>query len=334
MRASRLLSILIRLQLRGRLTAQALADEFEVSIRTIYRDIDALSAAGVPVLADRGRAGGFRLVDGYRTRLTGLAAGEAATLLLAGLPGPAADLGLAAPQAEARMKLLAAISPSASAAAARVGDRLHLDPLDWYRRATPPACLPAIAQAVWAERRLAIRYESWSATVRRRIDPLGLVLKAGVWYLVARAGRDVRTYKVAKVLELEALDETFDYPAGFDLAAHWRGQLQRFEAGLHKGEATLRVSAAALSRLDRLGADIADAVLRMPPDPGGWRKAVVPIESVSHAASLLLGFADDIEVLAPPALRRQLAARARRVAAMYRAAPARMRGISQPHPRS
>ena len=334
MRASRLLSILIRLQLRGRLTAQALADEFEVSIRTIYRDIDALSAAGVPVLADRGRAGGFRLVDGYRTRLTGLAAGEAATLLLAGLPGPAADLGLATPRAEARNKLLAAISPSASAAAARVGDRLHLDPFDWYRRATPPACLPAIAQAVWGERRLAIRYESWSATVRRRIDPLGLVLKAGVWYLVARAGRDVRTYKVAKVLELEALEETFDYPAGFDLAVHWRAQVQRFEAGLHKGEATLRVSAAALSRLDRLGADIADAVLRTQPDPGGWRQAVVPIESINHAASLLLGFADDIEVLAPLALRRQLAARARRVAAMYRTAPARMRGIGHPHRRS
>jgi predicted DNA-binding transcriptional regulator YafY len=318
MRADRLLSILIRLQLRGRLTAQALADEFEVSIRTIYRDIDDLSASGVPVYADRGPGGGFRLLDGYRTRLTGLTAGEADTLLLAGLPGPAGDLGLAAPLATARLKLLAAISPAASERAARIGERLHLDPLDWYRRATPPAHLAAIAQAIWNERRLAIRYESWSATVNRKVDPLGLVLKAGVWYLVARAGRDIRTYKIAKVLELRSLDESFAYPADFDLAAHWRRELKRFEAGLRKSEATLRVSPAAMTWLDRLGADTAEAVLQTQPDARGWRRATVPIESIDHAARLLLGFVDDIEVLAPSGLRRALAARARRVAALYR----------------
>jgi predicted DNA-binding transcriptional regulator YafY len=318
MRANRLLSILIRLQLRGRLTAQALSDEFEVSVRTIYRDIDELSASGVPVYADRGPGGGFQLLDGYRTRLTGLTVGEAETLLLAGLPGAAADLGLAEPLAMARLKLLAAMSPAASKAAARIGDRLHLDPLGWYQRAAPPANLPTIAQAIWGERRLAIRYESWSATVQRKIDPLGLVLKAGAWYLVARAGRDIRTYKTAKVLDLQALDESFVYPADFDLASHWRRELKRFEAGLRKAEATLRVSPMALSRLDRLGSDIAEPILRAQPDASGRRQATVPIESVDHAASLLLGFADDIEVLAPPALRSQLALRARRVAALYR----------------
>lgn len=323
MRASRLLSILIRLQVHGRLTAQALAEEFEVSTRTIYRDIDDLSAAGVPVYADRGPGGGFQLLDGYRTRLTGLTAGEAETLLLAGLPGPAADLGLSEPLAAARLKLLAAVPPTASARAARIGDRLHLDPFDWYQRAAAPAYLPAVAQAIWSERRLAIRYESWSATVQRKIDPLGLVLKAGVWYLAARVGRDVRTYKIAKLLGLEALDETFTYPADFDLAAHWRRELERFEAGLRKAEATVRVSPAALSRLDRLGADMAEAVRRAPPDPDGWRQALVPIESVDHAAGLLLGFADEIEVLAPLALRRQLAARARRVTALYGRRPGR-----------
>jgi predicted DNA-binding transcriptional regulator YafY len=317
MRANRLLSTLILLQLRGRVTAQALADEFEVSVRTIYRDIDELSAAGVPVYADRGPGGGFQLLDGYRTRLTGLTAGEAETLLLVGLPGPAADLGLAAPAAMARLKLLAAMPPAAGQGAARVGERFHLDPVDWYRRAVAPAHLPAIAQAVWSERRLAIRYESWSATVQRRIDPLGLVLKAGAWYLVARAGRDIRTYKIAKVLALETLDETFAYPAKFDLAKHWRRALRRFEAGLRKEQAPLRVSPSVLSRLDHLGADIAEAVRQVRPDAGGWRQATVPIEGIDHAATLLLGFAADIEVLAPPALRQRLVDLAGRVTALY-----------------
>src|SRR5262245_49500768 len=329
MRANRLLSMLIVLQLRGRVTAQALADEFEVSVRTIYRDVDELSAAGVPVYADRGPGGGFRLLDGYRTKLTGLTADEAETLMLVGLPGPAADLGVAEPLAMARLKLLAAVPPAAGKGAARIGERFHLDPDDWYRRPAPPPHLPAIARAVWGERRLAIRYESWSATVQRKLDPLGLVLKAGAWYLVARAGRDIRTYKIAKVLELAVLDESFAYPAKFDLARHWRRELRRFEAALRKEEATLRVSPAALSRLDHLGAAIAEPVRQASADATGWRQATVSIEGIDHAAALLLGFAADIEVLAPPALRRRLADLAGRVAALYRErnATGRRRGV-------
>lgn len=317
MRANRLLSMLILLQLRGRVTAQALADEFEVSVRTVYRDVDELSAAGVPVYADRGPGGGLRLLDGYRTRLTGLTASEAETLLLVGLPGPAADLGLAEPLAMARLKLLAAVPPAAGKGAARIGERFHLDPVDWYRRPAPPPHLPAVARAVWSERRLAIRYESWSATVQRKLDPLGLVLKAGAWYLVARAGRDIRTYKIAKVLELAALDETFAYPARFNLASHWRRELKRFEASLRQAQATLRVAPAGLSRLDHLGADIAEALRQARPDAQGWREATVPIEGIEHAAGVLLGFADTIEVRAPAALRRRLVDLASRVAALY-----------------
>ena len=317
MRANRLLSILLLLQSRGRLTAQALAAEFEVSVRTVYRDIDELSAAGVPVYADRGPGGGFALLDGYRTRLTGMTASEAETLLLAGLPGPAADLGLAEPLAAARLKLLAAVPQAAGEGAARVGDRFHLDPVDWYRRAEPPLHLPAIARAVWGQRRLVIRYESWSATVRRTVDPLGLVLKAGAWYLMARIGTGVRTYKVAKVLDLDVLPDGFDYPAGFDLAAQWQESLQRFAKELRRAEAVLRVSPEALPLLDRLGADAVEAVQQAEPDGEGWRRATVPIEGVGHAARLLLGFTDTIEVLDPPELRRALAEGARRVMQLY-----------------
>lgn len=317
MRANRLLSILLLLQSRGRLTAQALAAEFEVSVRTVYRDIDELSAAGVPVYADRGPGGGFALLDGYRTRLTGMTAGEAETLLLAGLPGPAADLGLAEPLAAARLKLLAAVPQAAGEGAARVGDRFHLDPVDWYRRAEPPLHLPAIARAVWGQRRLVIRYESWSATVRRTVDPLGLVLKAGTWYLMARIGDGIRTYKVAKVLDLDVLPDGFDHPAGFDLAAQWQESLQRFAKELRRAEAVLLVSPEALPLLDRLGADAVEAVQQAEPDAEGWRRATVPIEGVGHAARLLLGFTDTIEVLEPPELRQALAEGARRVAALY-----------------
>lgn len=317
MRASRLLSILITLQVRGRVTAQALAEAFEVSVRTIYRDIDELSAAGAPVYADRGPGGGFQLLEGYRTRLTGLSAPEAEALLLMGLPGPADDLGLAEPAAAARMKLLAALPPSAGAGAMKVAERFHLDPLEWFRRASPPPNLAAAAQAVWQGRRIEIGYESWKATVRRRLDPLGLVVKAGSWYLVARFGQHPRTYRLSNVLDIAVLDETFERPEGFDLARHWRAEVERFEAGLRRETAVVRVHTRALSRLDRLGADFSEPIRAAAADAAGWRQAEVPIEGAGHAASLLLGFGDAIEVVSPPALREALARMAAAVSALY-----------------
>ncbi|MCU1359905.1 MAG: transcriptional regulator [Ilumatobacteraceae bacterium] len=317
MRASRLLSMLILLQLRGRVTAQALADEFEVSVRTIYRDMDELSAAGVPVYADRGPGGGFQLLDGYRTKLTGMTPNEAETLLLAGLPGAAADLGLAEPLAAARLKLLAAMPASSGEGAARVGERFYLDVVDWYRHAPPPPDLATVAQAVWQNQRLSIRYESWSATTRRRVDPLGLVMKAGSWYMVARANGNLRTFKIANVSDVHVLDETFEHPPGFDLAAHWQAALQRFEKSLQHGHAVVRVSPGAMSRLDRLSAAAMEAVVNAAPGDDDWRQATIPIESVSAGATALLSFADEIEVLSPPELRAELARLAATVTQLY-----------------
>lgn len=192
MRASRLLSILMLLQTRGRMTAQALAAEFEVSVRTIYRDIDQLSAAEVPVYADRGPNGGFELLDGYRTKLTGLSPAEAATLFLAGLPGPAAELGLADVLTTAQLKLTAALPEGARATAKRVSARFHLDPVGWFRSADDARFLPTIANAVWNETCLEIRYQRGAGPVSRKLQPLGLVLKGGVWYVVARVGEQTR----------------------------------------------------------------------------------------------------------------------------------------------
>ncbi len=244
MRASRLLSILMLLQTRGRMSAEALAAEAGVTIRTVYRDIDHLSAAGVPVWADRGRHGGFQLRDGWQTRLTGLTEAEAGAIFMVGLPGPAGELGLGQAIASAQLKVLAALPPNWREDAQRVHGRFHLDAIDWFRSAPPHDHLQTIAHAVWHEQRLKIEYESWQGTATREIDPLGLVLKAGVWYLIARSGREPRTFRISNIRELRVLDERFARPRKFDLAAHWTQATQRFEAGVYQGFARVRVTSA------------------------------------------------------------------------------------------
>jgi len=312
MRASRLLSILMLLQLRERLTAEALAAEFEVSVRTIYRDIDRLAEAGVPVYADRGPGGGFRLVDGYRTRLTGLASDEAEALFMIGLPGPAAALGMGPAASNAGRKMLAALPRASGDTAGRMGARFHLDPVDWYRDDAPLRQLPAIARAVLDQRVLAMSYDSWRGQRERAVEPLGLVLKAGAWYLVARGDGVARIYKVANILRFEVRETTFERPQDFDLGAWWSAETARFEAGLRPGVAELRATATGLKRLAQLGAyaqraaQAADAA-----DADGWSRLSLPIETIDHAALTLLGIGPEIVVLAPDALRvrlRELAA--------------------------
>src|SRR5579859_6561765 len=190
MLASRLLSILMLLQARGRVSARELAAQFEVSVRTIHRDIDQLSAAGIPVYADRGRNGGFALMDGYRTKLTGLTQPEAEALFLAGLPGPAAQLGLADLLSTARLKLMAALPADVRPSAERIAARFHLDPAGWFHGTDSLASLQPVARAVWSGHCLRLRYRpaGQAEAYPRRLGPLGLVLKAGVWYLVAQSG--------------------------------------------------------------------------------------------------------------------------------------------------
>jgi len=319
MRASRLLTILVTLQMGGRVTARALAEKLEVSRRTIYRDVDELSAAGVPVYADRGANGGFALLDTFRTELTGLTGAETEALLLAGIPVVAADLGLGTAAAGARAKLLASLGDADRAEARRVSERFHLDPLDWHRRARSAPHLRTVAAAVWSAQRLKLLYESWSRTGWIVVEPLGLVLKGGQWYLIAAAGAKIRTYRLAAVHEAEMLDQDFERSRDFDLGRHWKISVADFEARLRRGVARLRAAPSALDRIDRLGADMAGPLRAAEAGEDGWREAVVPIESIAHAAGLLLGFADEMEVLEPAALRDALVERAARVQRLYNA---------------
>lgn len=341
MRASRLLSLLLMLQSRGRITAREMAEELEVSIRTIYRDMDALSASGVPVYADRGPDGGYSLLEGYRTQLTGLTAEEADALAVSGMPEAAAELGLGRVLAAAQLKVTAALPSELSDRAGRIAERFHLDAPGWFREADQVPTLTGVADAVWNQRALRVRYRRWSTggteeaggelEVDRELDPLGLVLKAGVWYLVAAPhdGREPRTYRVARILELETLDVRFERPDGFDLWAYWHRR--NGEVGRREPHAAARYQAEATIRLSPRGLELAPVVLRPhtaraiaegvegpeSPDDDGWTRVTIPIESLAVARSELLGLGAEVEVVRPAALRDRMREAASSLASLY-----------------
>ncbi len=324
MRSSRLLSILILLQLRVRLTAEALAREFEVSVRTIHRDMDALSAAGVPVYGDRGPGGGFQLRAGYQTRLTGLAADETEAMFMIGLPGPAAALGLGAAATRAGNKLLAALPSEASAEAGRLSARFHLDPVDWYRASEAVAYLPSMTRAVLDARRVSMTYESWTGTKAWTIEPLGLVLKGSAWYVVANAphtgqrAKKLRTFKVSNVIEMVVTPDSFARPLDFDLATHWAAELVRFETSLRPGIALLHATTTGQARLSALGAYAEKAVREAETSTSARSDGNLlirfPIENIEQAALLVLGIGPEVEVVDPLALRERVRVLARDVA--------------------
>ncbi|WP_461087004.1 helix-turn-helix transcriptional regulator [Streptomyces deserti] len=313
MKSSRLVSILLLLQTRGRMTAAQLAEELEVSVRTVYRDVEALGAAGVPLYGDAGHAGGYRLLDGYRTRLTGLTAGEAEALFLAGAPGAAAQLGLGSVLAAAQLKVRAALPAELRTHADRISGRFHLDAPGWYTDTDDAPYLPAVADAVWNNRVLDVVYRRWRepTDVARRLEPYGLVLKAGRWYVVAGPGP--RTYRVDQILDLTPREEEFTRPDGFDLAAYWRAYQRDFHGRLYRAEAVVRLAPG--TTLTGPAGEAVRRTGRM--DEDGWTRATVPIESVDHAHAEFLRLGTGIEVLAPAALRARIARTAAELAERY-----------------
>ncbi|MQS09826.1 helix-turn-helix transcriptional regulator, partial [Streptomyces alkaliphilus] len=354
MRADRLLSLILLLQNRGRMTARELAAELEVSVRTVHRDIEALGASGVPVVAERGPLGGFRLVDGYRTRLTGLSDAEAGALVLTGVPRAARELGLGALLATARLKVRAALPAEPAERARLVEERFHLDAPAWFREGDAVPHLETVALAVWERRVLHAHYRRWRGEVHRELLPLGMVLKGGVWYLVASARTDaapgsgpdtgaapvsgapvttaggpgsgddpgpdpVRTYRVSRLLSAEACEETFERPAGFDLAAHWERSSRRLEEALRPTTAELRISPRARRLLPmRFGAVAVEALEGAgPPDGEGWIRVAMRVETTTVAVGDLLSLGAEAEVIGPPELREAVAREAEVTARRY-----------------
>lgn len=332
MRASRLLSMLLLLQARGRVSAPSLARELEVSVRTVYRDVDALGAAGVPLHTEPGRDGGIVLRDEYRFRLTGLSGEEASALPLAGLAQVAADLGLGAAAGAAQLKLLASLPAASGKGARRLAARVHVDPVPWYHRGERLDQLPALAAAVWGDRRLVLDYQSWHRRSRLRVDPLGLVQKGGLWYLVALARGRPRSFRVSGIASARLLDAMARRPRDFDLAQYWARSVVEFERRLRSGRARVRLSPAARQLLrDELPA-AAEHVASTARDagPDGWVEAELPVEGLDQAARQLLRLGSGVEVLAPDELRAAVVREARAVLARHRSASRTRRGDARP----
>ena len=319
MRASRLLTILLTLQTRGRASASELANELAVSTRTIHRDIDELTTSGVPVYAERGRDGGFRLLDGYRVKLNGLTSLEAEALALANLPGPATDLGLGEAVLTAHLKIIAALPQGQRESAERTMSRFHLDPTGWYQQPDPVPYLPALARAVWSNQQVKIKYRSWKADVERTADPLGLVLKGGNWYLVARVGADKRSFRVSNILSMSDTGVMVKPPRAFNLADHWTTSSRDFEKSLYTGKAILRVSREGFRRLGEMPSMVAVAAKASAGNASrdGWRTVEIPIESVDHAAIELLRLGPHAIVLKPVELATRIKHAARDMTALY-----------------
>ncbi|MET9500299.1 YafY family protein [Streptomyces sp. NPDC006622] len=323
MRAARLIKMVLLLQARPAMTAAELARELEVSERTVTRDAQALSEAGVPVYAERGRAGGYRLVDGYRTRLTGLARGEAEALFLSGVPGALREMGLEDAASAARLKVSAALMPSLRDAPRTAAQRFHLDAPAWFQEPQTPPLLPVIADAVWDDRPLTVRYRRGGTEVVRRLEPYGLVLKAGVWYLCARvtgAGA-FRTYRIDRFTDAQPLADRFGRDEEFDLPGFWAAQAERFARSILRAEAVVRLSPAGLRRLPYAVDPVAarDALATAgEPDARGWVTVTLGVESEEVAHDQLTALGPEAEVVAPEPLRRRFAEDAARLTALYR----------------
>jgi predicted DNA-binding transcriptional regulator YafY len=314
-RASRMMALLLHLQVRGQASGKELAELLEVSERTVQRDVEALAAVGVPVRSSRGPAGGYRLDGGYRTRLTGVGLDEAGALAFLGLAGPAQQLGLGELLEGARIKVWASLTGEARDRAGRTAERFHLDPVRWYGTPEPVPCLPTLADAVWRDRRIQLRYVRDGRAATREVDPVGLILAAGDWYLLAFRDQQRRTYRVSRIQAVELLEEPVTRPAGFDLAESWTASRRELESERTAITVTLRVHARVLPRLRRMlpvhGQDQVSVTAT------GEVDVTVPFENEPWAIEAILSMGAAAEVLAPVAFRDRVANELRTASTRY-----------------
>lgn len=320
MRADRLVSILLLLQTRGRLTAGQLAEKLEVSERTIYRDMDALSGSGIPVVAERGASGGWRLLEEYRTNLTGLKESEIRALFVSPSGQLLEDLGLARTAEDAKNKLLAAIPAAYRHNAEDIWNRIHIDTSTWRQSQEKIACFEILKKALWLKSRIRIRYQRADGEkVERKVEPLGLVAKGGTWYFIASAEEKIRNYRVSRIQFAVPTEETFERPENFDLAQYWKSSTERFIQNLPTYEVNVEVHPSILSRMKFTGRFVQ---IREAGQPNGddWVPVKLTFDTKTEAKEYILGFGEKIKIVEPLELHDAILEMARATVAFYQKA--------------
>jgi len=318
MRADRLLSILLLLQVHHRMTTRELAKRLEVSERTIHRDMEALGTAGVPVTAERGIGGGWSLLEEYQTKLTGLTEAEIQALFLTTPTRLLADLGLHQASEAALIKLLAAIPSLSRRDAEYVRQRIHVDTAGWHHSEEAVPALPTLQEAIWQERKLFFTYQRGDdTTVERLVDPLGLVAKGSAWYLIAAVEGEIRTYRVSRVQSARVTDQPCVRPQDFDLTAYWAQSSTHFVANLPRYPVTVRIAPEVLEQVYHAGR-YARIDHVEPPGADGWIMLRLLFENEDAACGYILSFGTQVEILDPQSLREKVIRLAESVAAFYR----------------
>ncbi|MEQ8674480.1 MAG: YafY family protein [Aggregatilineales bacterium] len=305
MRIKRLLSMIFLLQSHGQLTAGELATQLHVSERTISRDMESLSFAGIPVIADRGRGGGWSLVEGYRTNLTALHSDEIQALMLAAPLQVLADLGLEDVAEHATLKLLSTLPAVRQQDAERLRERIHIDGTRWSGNKDGDGetitCLSALQDAIWQERQIIVEYGRGDGeTVSRTLDPLGLVAKGQIWYLIARIDEQVRTYRVSRIHQVHLTNDHFTRPENFHLAEYWEQSTRQFVSNLPRFPATLRVHQDAIWLIESWRWATVQSIT--PTDEPDWKIVDVLFNVLKDATACVLGCGGQAQVIEPAEL--------------------------------
>jgi predicted DNA-binding transcriptional regulator YafY len=317
-RADRLLEIVLLLQTQGQMTAADLARALAVSERTIYRDLDALGMAGIPVVVRGGVGGGCALPDHYRTSLTGVSPADIGAVLMASTLKPMADLGLEKKVQTALHKLIATLPATERQMATQNRQKLHLDPASWFRRAESVPFLAILQEAVWSEKLVELIYQRSDGTARERLfAPYGLVAKAGVWYVVGRAEEELRVYRVTRVQKAALLETPFTRPFDFDLASFWAEWCVKYEASMPRFTATLQITPALVETLTS-GFAIPIVEVKVISDEAIENQIFeVTFETFESARSWILSGGAGVKVLAPNELYESILTEVKRIVALY-----------------
>jgi len=309
MRADRLISLLLLLQTRGQLTARELAGELEVSERTIYRDIEALSLIGVPVYAERGPNGGCALLDNYRTSLTGLTSAEIRALFVASIPQTDTDWSEGRSLNSALLKLTASLPKPQQSLAEQVRQRVYVDNNPWFGQAETTPFLPLVEEAMWQNRRLKMVYRTQDGRwITRLVEPYGLTAKGGIWYMVVGNRGNVMVYRVARIQEAHLTEQTFTRPHTFNLATFWQEWQAGVEQHFPRFEVVARVAAAGIPYLTELYGDAIHTLLAQagPTDDQGRVQLNLAFVSQEQARAHLLGLGPRVIIEKPDWFREDL----------------------------